>query len=95
MIRSTITIGADRWPHHGRRRGPAGATVAAIETTTGSGAAYQTDADGNYLISNLPDGSYRVFAFSNDGFGPAYYNGRSDLGSADVVQITGGAREPE
>ena len=48
-----------------------------------------TDADGAYLVSGLPAGSYRV-GFSTGGYGAQYYNGSGTLAGAGAVSVTAG-----
>ncbi|MFO0753327.1 MAG: choice-of-anchor Q domain-containing protein [Thermodesulfovibrionales bacterium] len=52
-----------------------------------------TDASGNYFISNLENGYYRVFA-SKSGYKGGYYNNKEDWYGADKVYVTPGIGVP-
>ena len=50
-----------------------------------------SDASGNYTLTGLATGDYRVgFTASSGSFGQQFYNGKADLASADPVSVTAG-----
>ena len=47
-----------------------------------------TDENGNYEVGNLPTGNYKVHFGGNSNHLAEYYNDKSSLASADLVQVT-------
>ncbi len=62
-----------------------------VESSTGeSVASAATDESGDYEVSGLPEGSYKV-EFFESGFESQFYSGRSNFSEADPVTVTAGA----
>jgi len=54
-----------------------------------------TDASGNYTFGGLPTGVYKVyFSGSNVGYSSQWYNGKTEQGSADTINVTAGNTYP-
>jgi hypothetical protein len=63
-------------------------------SVSGSGYGFaRTDASGNYTIGGLPSNSFKVTFFdcSSGVYVSEFYNGKRDLGSADLVSVSLGA----
>ena len=73
------------------------ATAQGIDQFAGSVGAAETFS-GDYVVGGLPDGSYKV-AFVDCGTGlnlaMAFYDGKPDLGSADVINVIAGQTVPD
>lgn len=48
-----------------------------------------TDANGNYSVTDLGNGDYKVYFNPSGNYLPEYYNDKSDMASADLVTVTG------
>ena len=72
-----------------------GATVSIYDAAGNAlGTAATTRSDGTYTVTGLLPGSYKVGFSTNANFGFQYYNGKSTLGTADLVSIAGGGPRP-
>jgi hypothetical protein len=69
--------------------GLAGVSVQVYTSSGSSVASASTDASGNYTVSSLANGSYKV-GFGLTGYIYEYYNDKHGLAAADVVVVSGG-----
>ncbi|GFE59357.1 carboxypeptidase regulatory-like domain-containing protein [Geobacter sp. AOG1] len=54
-----------------------------------------TNASGNYTMGGIPAGNYKLyFNGSNAGYSSQWYNGKSDSGSANTLNVTAGGTYP-
>ena len=73
---------------NGEGTGLANVSVQAYNAATGASTpTVPTDANGDYLLSNLPSGNYRIF-FSGVGYFSEWYNNKTSQPSADLVTVT-------
>jgi hypothetical protein len=73
---------------NGEGTGLANISVQAYNAVTGASTpTVPTDANGDYLLSNLPSGNYRIF-FSGVGYFSEWYNNKTSQPSADLVAVT-------
>ena len=72
----------------GQGKGIANISVQAYDAAAGaSKPSVPTDQDGNYTLSNLPSGNYKI-SFSGVGYFTEWYNNKTSQPSADLVTVT-------
>ncbi|HOW86788.1 MAG TPA: carboxypeptidase regulatory-like domain-containing protein [Candidatus Aminicenantes bacterium] len=73
----------------GDNRGLMSGRVAAVNAATGDGWTAAPDFEGNYLIRNIPPGSYRV-RFANSSYPPEWYPEAASGADASLIPVIAG-----